>query len=59
MDYIIESFQDGKQVLGSDYSRIVRNAKTMKKVQNAMILLKDYHSKMINKKVLIYKISIL
>lgn len=58
MNYIIESFEDGKQVLGSDYSRIIRNAKTMKKVQNAMMLLKDYHSKMINKKVLTYKISI-
>lgn len=26
MDYVLQTYQDGKQLLGSDFSRIVRNA---------------------------------
>lgn len=37
--YILETHQNGKQLLGSDYSRIVRDCKSTVKLNNAVNLL--------------------
>lgn len=34
MNYYIETYQDGKQLLGSDFTTIVRDAKTGRKLRN-------------------------
>lgn len=41
MDYILETFIDGKQQLGSDFSRIVRDVRSNRKIDNAKRALVD------------------
>lgn len=36
MNYYIETYQDGKQLLGSDFTKIVRNCKSRVKLNNAI-----------------------
>lgn len=36
MNYFIETYQDGKQLLGSDFTSIVRDCKTGRKLKNAI-----------------------
>jgi hypothetical protein len=36
MNYYIETYQDGRQLLGSDFTKIVRNCKTDRKLNNAI-----------------------
>ena len=36
MNYYIETYQDGKQLLGSDFTTIVRDCKTGRKLDNAV-----------------------
>lgn len=36
MNYYIETYQNGRQLLGSDFTRIVRNCKTDRKLNNAI-----------------------
>lgn len=36
MNYYIETYQDGKQLLGSDFTKIVKDCKTDRKLKNAV-----------------------
>ncbi len=36
MNYYIETYQDGKQLLGSDFTKTVRNCKSERKLKNAI-----------------------
>jgi hypothetical protein len=36
MNYYIETYQNGTQLLGSDFTKIVRNCKSNLKLQNAI-----------------------
>lgn len=36
MNYYIETYQNGKQLLGSDFTTIVRDCKTNRKLNNAI-----------------------
>lgn len=36
MNYYIQTWQNGVQLLGTDYSRIVRDCKTSRKLNNAI-----------------------
>lgn len=38
MNYYIETYQNGKQLLGSDFTKIVRDCKTSRKLNNAIKL---------------------
>ena len=42
MDYLITAYRENKNLLGSDSSRIVRDAKTMVKVNNALKWFKPF-----------------
>lgn len=36
MNYYIETYHNGRQLLGSDFTKIVRNCKTNRKLNNAI-----------------------
>lgn len=42
MNYYIETWQNGIQLLGSDYTKIVRNCRSKKKLNNAIDSHKTY-----------------